>query len=441
VRRLLNTRTLTAVVSVLALSGVWAGVAQASDPLAYVTNEQSGTISEVDLATGVVGTPITVGTQPDGIAITPDGATAYVADFGSSEVVPVTLATGAVGSPIALNNRPSAIALTPDGKTAYVISDTGFEYPITLATGEVGNPSLIPSNSDAFAIASSDTAYIADAADATLRPLSLSSGSLGQPINLDSTTPDGIAISPDGATAYITSSAGGTVAPDVARRSATTETSGTITPVSLSTGTIGVPIQTGGEPSGIAISADGSTAYVTDLNSGNLTPVTLATGVLGTPISVGAQPSAIALVPAAGIAAAPAPAPSASGSTSTSSTTTLGNQVLTLTVSPPPGGTSSTAQACHAPNSTLGITLKRRTIKHAAKLKFRYANFKLGTLAKRAKRLPATARFSLRGLKAGAHKVTVRAFYTEMLARAGRSRQHKLAVTISKSLTTRFSVC
>jgi YVTN family beta-propeller protein len=440
VRRLLNTRTLTAVVSALALSGVWAGVAQASDPLAYVTNEQSGTISEVDLATGVVDTPITVGSQPDGIAITPDGTTAYVADFGSSQVVPVTLATGAVGSPIALNNRPSAIAITPDGKTAYVISDTGFEYPIALATGEVGNPSLIPSNSDAFAIASSGTAYIADAADASLRPLSLTGGGLGQPIDLDSTTPDGIAISPDGTTAYITSNVGGTVAPDIETRDATANSSGTITSVSLSTGALGIPIQTGGEPSGIAVSADGSTAYVTDLSSGELTPVTLATGMLGTPIaiSVGAQPSAIALVPAAGIAAAPAPPSSVSGSTST----TLGNQQLTLTVSPPPGGSSSRAvPACHAPGSTLGVTLKRRTIKHAAKLKFRSATFKLGKLAKRAKRLPATARFSLRGLKAGAHNVTVHAYFTEMLARAGHRRGHKLAVTISKSLTTRFTVC
>jgi YVTN family beta-propeller protein len=436
VRRLLNTRTLTAVVSALALSGVWAGVAQASDPLAYVTNEQSGTISQVDLATGVVGTPITVGTQPDGIAITPDGATAYVADFGSSEVVPVTLATGAVGSPIALNNRPSAIAIAPDGNTAYVISDTGFEYPITLATGAVGNPSMIPTNSNAFAISSSGTAYIADAADASLRPLSLTGGGLGQPINLDSTTPDGIAISPDGATAYITSNMGGTVAPDIT----SADSGGAITPVNLSTGALGAPIQTGGEPSGIAISADGSTAYVTDPSSGELTPITLATGVLGTPITVGAQPSAVALVPTSEAPAAPSVASGDSSASTT--TTTLGNQQLTLTVSPPPGAsTSSTAQVCHAPSSTLGITLKRRTLKHAAKLKFRYANFKLGKAAKRAKRLPATARFSLRGLKAGTHKVTVRAYFTEMLARAGRSRRDKLAVTISKQLTTHFSVC
>jgi YVTN family beta-propeller protein len=438
VTRILNTRTVTAVVCALALSGVWAGVAQASDPLAYVTNEQSGTISAVDLATGAVATPITVGEQPDGIAITPDGATAYVADFGSSQIVPVTLATGAVGTPIALDNRPSAIAIAPGGKTAYVISDTGFEYPITLATGEVGNPSLIPSNSDAFAIAPSGTAYIADAADASLRPLSLTGGGLGQPIDLDSTTPDGIAISPDGTTAYVTANIGGTVAPDIATRDSGADSSGTVTPVSLSSGTLGVPIQTGGEPSGIAISADGSTAYVTDLSSGELTPITLATGVLGTPISVGAQPSAIALVPTAGIAAAPAPPSSDSGSTST----TLGNQQLTLTVSPPPGGSSSrAAPACHALGSTLGVTLKRRTIKHAAKLKFRNATFTLGKLSKRAKRLPATARFSLRGLRPGVHKVTARAFYTELLVRAGHRGGRKLAVTISKTLTTRFTVC
>src|SRR6202012_6099617 len=98
------------------------GVAAADgDPLAYVANEQAGTISQVDLATGKIGTPIQVGSQPDAIAINPDGSTTHLADYGSSEIVPVALATGTVEAPIALNDRPNAIAITPNGKTAYVI--------------------------------------------------------------------------------------------------------------------------------------------------------------------------------------------------------------------------------------------------------------------------------------------------------------------------------
>jgi DNA-binding beta-propeller fold protein YncE len=430
VRRLLNTRTLTAVVSALALSGTWAGVAEASDQLGYVTNEQAGTVSQVDLATGTVGMPIAVGSQPVDVAITADGSMAYVADYGSSEIVPVALATGTVGSPIALHDRPNAIAIAPDGKTAYVVSDNGRDWPITLAADRVGNPTTIPANSDAIAIApGGNAAYITNVADGTITPFTLATGVVGQPINLSSSTPDGVAITPDGSTAYVASNS-----------------AGTITPLDLATGTNGVPIALGAgtQPTSVAISADGSTAYVTDFGTGDITPVSLPSGTPGTPIPVGGQPSAIALVPASGITAAPPPASGGSSSGSGgsgSASATLGNQQLTLTVSPAPGGSSSAAQACHAPNSKLAITLRRQTLKHAAKLKFRHATFTLGKLAKRAKHLPATARFSLRGLKAGVHRVTVRAYYTELLARAGRSSGHKLTVTISKTLTTRFTVC
>jgi YVTN family beta-propeller protein len=432
-------------VAALAVSGVWAGIAQA-DQLGYVTDEQAGTVSQVDLATGTVETPITVGSQPVAVAISPNGSMAYVADYGSSEIVPIALATGDVGTPILLSDRPNAIAIAPNGKTAYVVSDNGREWPITLATDHVGNPTTIPANSDAIAITPSGaTAFITNVADGTISPFTLSNGEVGQPINLSLATPDGVAITPNGTTAYVASNS-----------------AGTLTPLDLGSGTNGTPISLGSgtQPTSVAISPDGSTAYVTDFGTGQVTPISLASGTPGTPIAIGGQPSAIALVPASGITTAPTPVgggnsgggnsgggSSGGGSSSgtsggaATSTATLGNQQLTLTVSPAPGGSSNVAQACHAPGSTLGITLKRQTLKHAAKLKLRRVTFTLGKTVKRAKRLPATARFSLRGLKAGVHTVTARAFYRELLARAGRRSGRKLAVTIRKSLRTRFTVC
>ena len=77
VRRPLRIRSLAALPLSVALLGLSAGVAEATDPLAYVANQQAGTISQVDLATGIVGTPIQVGSSPDAIAITPNGGTAY----------------------------------------------------------------------------------------------------------------------------------------------------------------------------------------------------------------------------------------------------------------------------------------------------------------------------------------------------------------------------
>lgn len=406
---------------------MFASAAWAADQLAYVANQQAGTISQVDLATGTIGPPISVGLSPDAIAITPNGSTAYVADYGSSEIVPVELSTGTVGTPILLNDKPNAIAITPNGKTAYVISDAGREWPIKLADAQVGNPTQIPTNADAIAISPNGvTAYITDVAAGTISPLSLSNGALGQPINIGAATPDAIAITPDGSTAYVASNS-----------------TGTITPVTLATGATGTAIQAGAQPTAIAISPDGSTAYVTSFSTGQITPITLATGAAGTPIDVGPEPSAIALVPPGGITSTPtgggSGASGGSGSNSGSSNNTLGNQQLTLTVSGT-SGSSAAAQTCRPPGSSISVRMTRRTLPHGARLTLRYVTFRLGKQLKRVGHLPATVRLSLRGLRRGAHTLTVRALYSEKLSRAGHARR-KLTVTISKAIRSTITIC
>ena len=58
-----------------------AGASQQSDPTAYITNYQSGTVS-VLRGTAVIRTISGVGPGPTGIANAPGGRTAYVTDFG-----------------------------------------------------------------------------------------------------------------------------------------------------------------------------------------------------------------------------------------------------------------------------------------------------------------------------------------------------------------------
>lgn len=405
-----------------------AGAAQASDQLAYVADETAGTITPVDLTTGIPGTPIDVGSQPDGIAITSDGSTAYVADLGSSTIVPVNLATATTQKPISLPSRPNAVAITPSGTLAYVVADSGSLWPITLSTGHVGNPISIPSNADAIAITpSGSTAYITDVVSASVFPLALPNGPLRSPINLEADTPNGIALTPDGTAAYIASNAGDS-----------------ITPLSLSSDVAGTPIQLGAQPTAIAITPDGSTAYVTDSTSisgsGAITPINLETGVPGTPLPIGGDPSAIALVPPGGVTTG---AGGSGGSGVDLGSATIGNQKLKLTASGSGNGASGAARSCRAPGSMIKTRLRRRTLGHGAKLKLRYVTFRLGQQVKRAKRLPATARFSLKGLSRGTHTLTARVFYGELLAaHASGHRQHrKLSVTISRTLKRHISVC
>jgi DNA-binding beta-propeller fold protein YncE len=219
----------------------------------------------------------------------------------------------------------------------------------------------------------------------------------------------------------------------------------------LATGVAGTAITAGEQPSSIAITPDGSTAYVTDYGSGLVTPITLATGAAGTPLNVGPEPSAIALIPA-GVTPGSGSGSGGSGSGSGGSGSgpgpspgpppaTIGNQRLTLTLSAPSGATAG-AQTCRTPTSTLRATLKRQTLRHGVKLRLSYVTFTLGKQVKRVKRLPATVRLSLRGLTAGFHTLTVKVFYLETLtAHASGHERRKLTVTISKKLTSRIRVC
>ena len=91
---------------------------------AYVVNFDSANVSVIDTQTNqVVGPPISVGSFPKAIAITPDGQSAYVVNSGSNNVSVIDTQTNqVVGSPISVGKEPSAIAITPDGDTAYVVN-------------------------------------------------------------------------------------------------------------------------------------------------------------------------------------------------------------------------------------------------------------------------------------------------------------------------------
>ena len=92
--------------------------------------------------------------------------------------------------------------------------------------------------------------------------------------------PLGIAVSPDGLTAYVTNSLGNTVSP-----------------IDLSSFPFRVesPIKVGGAPSAIALSPNGAVAYVSDFNSNTVTPIYLSSRSAQPAIHVGSGPWSLAV--------------------------------------------------------------------------------------------------------------------------------------------------
>jgi DNA-binding beta-propeller fold protein YncE len=142
------------------------------------------------------------------------------------------------------------------------------------------------------AAASAEAAIVVVRGTGAVRPISLGPPTAGMPIPIpvpgfpynEELTPTAIAITPDGSTAYVASAA---VNPSV------------VTPVDLNTGTAERPIAVPTEPSAVAITPNGKTLYVASSGpSGELvTPVNIATGVAGPQLSVRGDVGPIAVSP------------------------------------------------------------------------------------------------------------------------------------------------
>ena len=306
---------------------------------AYVANSGSGTVTPIATATNAAGTPITVGTFPEAIAITPNGQTAFVANHGNGTVTPVTTATRTAGTPVSVGTGPDAIAISPDGQTAYVVNgDDDDVVPVSTATDTVGAPVAVGSYPDAIAITpNGQTAYVANSLDGTVTPIDLGTQTAGTAITVGS-NPSAIAITPDGTTAYVTSSGNA------------------VTPIDLATQTAEPTITVGSDSSGAAVSPDGTTAFVANYGSNSVTPITTSTGAPGAPITVGSGPRAVAVMPDNG--------PTASLAASTTGSTTTFNATASVPGSSPivsyawdfgDGHTATTSSATTAHTYATGI--------------------------------------------------------------------------------------
>ena len=127
------------------------------------------------------------------------------------------------------------------------------------------------------------TAYVVNTGDGTVTPINTETNIAGDPISVG-VAPVAIAITPDGSRAYVTLS----------------DSPGSVVPIDLSSNTPGSPIPVGRNPKGIAITPDGTTAYVANYFDRSVTAIDLATNKPVATIGVGfnaGYPETIAITP------------------------------------------------------------------------------------------------------------------------------------------------
>jgi YVTN family beta-propeller protein len=273
----------------LALLGI-APSPVAAQPFAYVANSFTSSVSVIDTTAGtVIGTPISVGSGPWGVAITPDGAHVYVTSNDDHTVSVIATATNTVVATIPAVHNPAALAITPDGAHVYVTStcDNAVSV-IDTATNTVGATITLAGLSncfvDPFAVAiTPDGAhvYVADYGNSVSVIDTATNTVIGAPIPVGN-GPWGIAITPDGAHVYVTNS-----------------DDNTVSVIATATNTVvGAPIPVGDEPLGITSSPDGAHVYVANGADGTVSVINTATNTVGAVISLpsGSLPRGVALI-------------------------------------------------------------------------------------------------------------------------------------------------
>jgi hypothetical protein len=225
--------------------------------IALVANFDSNTVTPVDLGTWRAGSPIPVGRQPVAIAVASPGgsnatgnAIAFVADFGSNQVTPIVLPALHAATPLAVGPSPQAVATTAGHLLVGNFGDHTLT-DINITTPRPPSTVALPFNPTGIAVSSSSSArpgpsgtqaYVCGGAGVVpVRVGGLASllgfpVSVGTPIALPNVA-QGMALSRDNATAWVTQQAGSIVS------------------VNLRTRAVGHAVYLGGHPSAIVIGA------------------------------------------------------------------------------------------------------------------------------------------------------------------------------------------
>jgi len=265
----------------------------------YVANANSSFVSPIRIGMNAPLKRVRFGAPGDGadaVVVTPNGRYAYLAGvtthtrgaFLRGRVLPIRTATDRPLPPIRAGHVLIGMTITPNGKTIYAMSwlgGPGSVIPIKTATNKALQPIKAGriDNEDSITITPDGrTVYVTNFDSGTVTPIRTATNLALKPIKVGR-DPNQIAITPDGSMAYVTTVDG-------------------VRPIRLATNKALRLIKMKNTPFAVAVTPDGRTAYVAALAPSSaardtVTPIRVATNTALKPITVGRGPDAIAVSP------------------------------------------------------------------------------------------------------------------------------------------------
>ena len=263
------------VVATIPVGGVSAAVSP-NGAFVYVASE-SGIISVISTASNTVVDTITVASNADIIAFSPDGTKAYVTNISNAPsgiVWVIDTATDLVTTTINVGYAPYGITFSPDGTHAYVANEGGTVSVIDTTSNSVTATVTGLGNTSTMNAVSPDGThlYVDNWGSGTTSVIDTATNSVVATINIGG-NPYGVVISPDGTHAYVANY------------------DGTVSVIDTTSNMVVDSFDAGGPAVGIAISHDGAHLYVTHYSSSStVSVIDTSTDMVVDTINVGSVP-------------------------------------------------------------------------------------------------------------------------------------------------------
>jgi len=240
-------------------------------------------IAVIDAATREVTKVIPGGSDPEAFDISADGKLLYVSNEDAGTASIVEIGPGTVRATVPTGREPEGVTVSPDGKTVWITGET--DHDLTLLDAETGMKATsvkvgLRPRSVGF-LPNATRAYSTNEADGTLSVVDVASRKVIGSIKLPGEAkPMGIAVTPDGKTIYVSTGRGGQV---VAVDAATDAVKGSVA--------------VGKRPWGIALTPDGKKLYSANGPSNDVSVVDLESLTVTKTIPAGGVPWGVAIGP------------------------------------------------------------------------------------------------------------------------------------------------
>jgi YVTN family beta-propeller protein len=241
---------------------------------AYITNQGDNTVSVIDTATNNIIRTVDVGSDPLGVAFTPDRKSVYVTNFFKNTVSVIDKATNNITATVKVGSMPFGVAVNPARTKVYVVNWGNSNISvIDTATNEVTD-TVKDVYGYGLAVSPDGTKVYLAFGDSVIGIIDTTTNKLIRTAFAGNLT-SGVAIKPDGTKVYVSN-----------------YLDNTVSVLDTSTYKVIKTVPVGKSPYGVAVTPDGTKVYVANYGSNNVSVIDTANDTPIATVNVGYGPRA-----------------------------------------------------------------------------------------------------------------------------------------------------